>query len=286
MPDHSELLPGRLRAAGRAARMRHADPHTLVGAYVMDAVTDDDRARFDQHLVSCETCRAEVRGLREAAARLAAAAAIKPRDEVRERTLHAAGLIRQLPPVTSESRLGRAGRGRAPRWWAARPTLAQIIGTSRPRAWLPRLAVLVVVALAVVTVGLGTAMHGADHRLDMAQRRTHDIAAVLTAPDATMLTSSVTTGGSATVVMSHRVRALVFTADGLSALPPASSYELWLMGPDGMRAVGRLPAARNGMSGPMVVAGLEPGDRMGLTVEPAGGTARPTRPILMLSLGT
>jgi hypothetical protein len=268
--------------------MRHADPHTLVGAYVMDAVTDDDRARFDQHLASCETCQAEVRGLREATARLAAAAAVKPREGLREQTVHAAGLIRQLPPITDELRLGRdgRGRGRVPRWWAARPTLAQVTGAGRPRAWLPRLAVLVVVALAVVTVGLGTAMHGADHRLDMAQRRTHDIAAVLAAPDATMLTASVTTGGSATVVMSHRARALVFTAAGLSALPGASSYELWLMGPDGMRAVGTLPAAHNGMTGPMVVAGLEPGDRVGLTVEPAGETARPARPILMLALGT
>jgi Anti-sigma-K factor rskA/Putative zinc-finger len=292
MPGRREMPAGRLRAAADAARMRHADPHTLLGAYVMDAVTDADRARFDQHLVNCETCRAEVRGLREATARLAAAAAIRPRDGLREQTMQAAGLIRQLPPVTGEAAPGRAGQGPAARWWAARwwaarPALARIAGAGRPRAWLPRLAVLVVAALAVVAVSLGAAMHGAEHRLDMAQRRTHDLAAVLAAPDATMLTASVTSGGSATVVMSHRARALVFTAAGLPVLPSSSSYELWLAGPDGMRPAGTLPLPHNGMTGPMVIAGLEPGDRVGLTVEPASGAARPTsRQIMMLTLGT
>jgi hypothetical protein len=301
MPVRGEMPEGRLRAAGRAARMRHADPHTLVGAYVMDAITDADRARFDQHLASCETCEAEVRGLREATARLAAAAAIRPRDGLREQTMQAASLIRQLPPVTGEAAPGRAGRGRAARWRAARwraarwragssragsPTLARIAGVGRSRAWLPRLAVLVVVLLAVVAIGLGTAMHGADHRLSMAQLRAHDIAAVLAAPDATMLTAEVSTGGSAAVVMSHRARALVFTAAGLPVLPSSRCYELWVMGPAGTRAAGTLPAPRNGMTGPMVVGGLQPGDRMGLTVEPASGSGRPSaRPILMLALG-
>ena len=76
------------------------DPHTLVGAYVMDAVTADDRARFEHHLAGCESCRAEVRGLREVTARLAAAAEVRPRAELREQTMQAASLIRQLPPVT------------------------------------------------------------------------------------------------------------------------------------------------------------------------------------------
>jgi hypothetical protein len=36
----------------------------------------------------------------------------------------------------------------------------------------------------------------------------------------------------------------------------------------------------------MVIFGLAPGDKVGLTVEPAGGSVRPTAPtILMLGLG-
>jgi Anti-sigma-K factor rskA/Putative zinc-finger len=272
----------RRRAPGRAARLDRADPHTLVGAYVMDAVSDGDRARFDQHLASCETCRAEVRGLREATARLAAAAAIRPRAGLREQTMLAAGQLRQLPPATRDSPAGQVTR-----WRAARHALVRLTGAGRPRAWVPRLAVAVAAASVAAAVVMGSAMHGADNRLSLAQGRSHAIAAVLGAPDVTMMTAEVRSGGSATVVMSHRDRALVFTAADLPALPGPKSYELWLMGPGGPRPAGMLPAARRGMSGPMVVSGLARGDKVSLTVEPASGSARPTSPpILMLGLGT
>src|SRR5712691_1805446 len=75
------------------------DLHTLAGAYAMDAVADPDRAAFEQHLAGCGPCREEIRGLREATARLATAAQLRPRPELRTATLRAAALIRQLPPV-------------------------------------------------------------------------------------------------------------------------------------------------------------------------------------------
>jgi anti-sigma-K factor RskA len=254
------------------ARRRRTDPHTLIGAYAMDAVTEDDRARFEQHMAGCDTCRAEVRGLREATARLAAAAEVRPRPELREQTVLAAGLIRQLPPVTPGQQTTRRHARRAA---AARP------------AWLPRAALAAAAAFAVVAIVLGMGMTGAEDRLGQEQGRSHAIADVLAAPDATMMSTPVTAGGSATVVMSHRDRSLVFTAAHLPPLPRARAYELWLMGPAGATAAGLLPAPRNGMTGPIVVAGLAAGDRIGLTVEPAGGSPRPTSaPIMMLSLGT
>jgi anti-sigma factor RsiW len=255
-----------MRGAGWRGRARATDPHTLVGAYVMDAVTDADRARFEHHLAACDSCRAEVRGLREAVARLAAAAEVRPPAELREQTMQAAGQVRQLPPVTR-------GRPAAP--------------ARRSRTWLPRLAVALAAVFAVLAVSMGTAMNGAEHRLDQAQGRSHAMAVVLGAPDATMVSAQVNTGGSATVVMSHRYRALVFTASGLTALPAARSYELWVMSPAGPRSAGLLGAGRDGRAGPMVVSGLARGDQVGLTVEPAAGSRRPTSaPILMLTLAT
>jgi anti-sigma-K factor RskA len=86
--------------------------------------------------------------------------------------------------------------------------------------------------------------------------------------------------------MSHRERALVFTAADLRALPGAQAYELWLMGPAGARPAGMITVSGHGrMVGPMVVSGLAAGDKVGLTVEPATGSPRPTSsPVLMLSL--
>jgi anti-sigma factor RsiW len=272
-----------VRRQGRLARARSSgvgpDPHTLVGAYVMDAVTEADRQAFEHHMAGCETCQAEVRGLRETTARLAAAAEVRPRAALREQTVQAAGLIRQLPPPAP------AGESGTPRPPLLRRLLSLALGTGRVSSWLPRVAVVAAAAFALVAAGMGAAMNGAEHQLNMAQDHSHAIAAVLGAPDATMMTRPVSTGGSATVVMSHRAAALVFTAADLRPLPSARAYELWLMSPSGPRAAGLLPAARHGMTGPMVVSGLAPGDEVGLTVEPAGGTTRPTSPpILMIVL--
>jgi anti-sigma-K factor RskA len=82
--------------------------------------------------------------------------------------------------------------------------------------------------------------------------------------------------------MSARERALVFAAAGLRALPRSQCYQLWLMGPGGDTTAGMLPAPRQGMSGPVLASGLKTGDRLGLTVEPAGGSPRPTSAMIFV----
>jgi Anti-sigma-K factor rskA/Putative zinc-finger len=262
-------------------RRSGAGLHTLVGAYVMDAVPEADRIAFERHLVGCEPCREEVRGLREATARLATAAAIVPRPELREQTLRAATSIRQLPPLIAGQQAPGLG-GRVSRW-TGRSSLA---GTFR-QSWLARIAVAAAAVFAVAAVGLGVQMSTTQHRLSAAEQRMHEVAALLVAPDATKLTADVRTGGTATVVMSHRARALVFMADQLPELPPSKAYELWVMGSSGDRPAGMLPAEHGGMSGPMIVRGLAPGDELGLTVEPAAGSRQPTSdPVVLMGLGS
>jgi anti-sigma-K factor RskA len=259
--------------------------HTLVGAYVMDAVPAPDRAAFERHLAGCEPCREEVRGLREAAARLGEAAAIEPRPELREQTLLAATRLRQLPPVVPEPDPGLAGRrsARPPGgWWRS---LRSRPGAIR-RSWLA-VATAAAAVLAVAAVGLAVHATSMQHRLSSTEQRDHAIAEILGAPDAVMLTAKVQTGGTATVVMSHRAGKLVFTADRLPALSASKAYELWLMSPAGDRSAGMLPAARDGMSGPMVVGGLAHGDVLGLTVEPASGSSQmSSSPIVVVGLGS
>ena len=158
--------------------LRRTDPHTLAGAYAMDSVTPADRAAFEQHLAGCEPCRQEIRGLREATARLAGAVAVQPPPGMRDAALAAAARTRQLPPAVRR-------RGRA----LACP------GRARGR-WLPRLALGLAGALAALAIVLGVAVSGAQHRLDQAQLHTRAIATVLNAGDATMLTAKVSTGGT------------------------------------------------------------------------------------------
>jgi anti-sigma-K factor RskA len=253
-------------------RGRDAGLHTLVGAYVMDAVPDKDRAAFARHLQTCEPCREEIRGLREATARLAGAAAITPRPELRDRTLQAAARMRQLPPPLAEEpgHLSGLARPLAGRSWLAR------MRSSGATSWPMRIAATVVAVVAVAAIVLGLDAQTMQRKLTAAQQRDAAIAMVVGARDAISLTAHVSSGGTATVVMSHRARALVFIANGLTKLPPSKAYELWLMGPAGDRPAGMLPPPRHGMTGPMVLGRLADGEWLGLTVEPSAGSSKPT----------
>ena len=111
------------------------------------------------------------------------------------------------------------------------------------------------------------------------------MAAVLAAPDTRVITQATSAGGSATAVYSLARHALVVASAQLPPPPRGKVYELWLLGPPRVRPAGLLPATTGGHTAPMLVAGLVSGDQLGMTVEPAGGTSRPTTtPIVVLPL--
>ena len=252
------------------------EPHTLAGAYAMDAISEEDRARFERHLARCAECAQEIASLREATARLATATAQTPPPGLKERVMAAAATTRQRVPVTADVPARSA--------WVKDARI-------RTRAWFHSLAWrgrLVVAAGAVATVAvLGAAVvFGISNgtmrqQLSQAQAGSQQVAAVLSARDATMMTGTVRGGGTVTIVASHSMRALVFTAAGLRALPASRGYELWLIGSAGVRPVGMFPQASDHMVGPVIASGLRPGDHLALTVEPAGGTSRPTSPMML-----
>lgn len=257
----------------RSARPK---PHTLAGAYALDALTGAERTRFERHMARCQQCSREISELRAAATRLAAATACEPPAGLTERALIVAARTRQLPPVTAaRRRTGSGVRGcpdGSPSWAAVRPH----------RARVPRLALVVTAAAVAAAVVSGVSALSTAHRLSEQQQRSHAIAAVLTAPDATMMSAPIATGGTATIVMSRRYHELVFAAAGLPALPPSRCYELWLMGPDSDKPASLLPAPRHGMTGPVTAAGLTSGEHLGLAIEPAGGGPRPGGNVILM----
>jgi anti-sigma-K factor RskA len=256
-------------------RTHRPEPHTLAGAYALDALTGADRARFERHLARCPQCAAELSGLRETTARLAAAAAAQPPAGLTQRAVAAAAQTRQLPPLTRDTSRRWPGR-HAAAVGSAGPAAGTPGRSSFRRAWLPKLALALAGAVVILAAALGLAARGAQHQLQQDQLNSHAIAVVLTARDATMMSAPVSTGGTVTIVMSAHDRALVFAAAGLRALPPSSCYELWLMGRGRDEPAAMLPTPRHGMTGPVLASGLKPGDRLGLTIEPAGGSPHPT----------
>jgi anti-sigma factor RsiW len=249
----------------------HPEPHTLTGAYLLDAVSDSDRRLFERHLARCPSCAREVAELREAAAGLARAASAEPPQALIQRVLESVDQVRQLSPATggpSTFRIGRPARARTRR----------TLGPLMP----PRLAGALAVVLFAAVAALGTFAQRAEDEVSAARQRAHQIAQILNAPDAVMHTDRVKTGGSAAIVMSGRDRALVFTTAGLRPLPASRCYQLWLMGPAGDRPAGMLPSPRDGMTSPVIASGVRAGDRVGLTIEPDGGTSHPTGALILL----
>ena len=241
---------------------RNREAHTLAGPYAMDAISAPDWARFERHLAGCEECAREVASLREATARLATAAAVPPPPALKARVLAAAAATRQQPPA--------AEREAAVRPWRGRHGLAVRLAMA---------AAAVAVAGAAVLFGVSNG--SMRDQLSQAQDSSQQIAAVLTARDATMMTGAVKGGGTVSIVMSHSRHARVFTAADLHALPAARGYELWLIGPAGDRPVTMLAPGQHDMAGPVIASGLRAGDHLALTAEPPGGTARPTAPMML-----
>jgi len=238
------------------------DLHTLVGAYVLDAIADEERSRFAAHLADCPACSNEVNELREAAARLGTAQAVRPRPNLKERAIRAAYNTGQLAPVIAENEQGPpTGRG----------------GLARRARRLPVFLTAAAAAVAAAAIGIGT------HYADMhGQEPAHTVDTVFSAPDAVMRTAPVSSGGMAIVVMSRREHMAVFIARGLRELPRAMRYEIWVMGPRGERPAGMLAVHHKDMAGPELIIGMGSRDTVGLTVEPASGSLHPTSAPLVL----
>jgi hypothetical protein len=244
------------------------DLHQLSGAYALDAVDGPERDAFEHHLRRCRPCDNEVRGLAETATGLAMTVAEPPPAALRTRVMAATAITRQLPPVPA------ADTARQPR---RRPRIAA--------PWVPWLATGLAAACLVVAVVFGVAAISAQQRLSAVQAQNQAVAAVLAAPDARLASDRTSRGGTATVVVSHSEDTMVVSTSGLPGLPSSKVYQLWLIGPHGTRSAGLLPASSAGRTAPVLASGLQAGDKVGMTVEPAGGTSQPTtKPILLMSL--
>jgi anti-sigma-K factor RskA len=227
--------------------------HALTGVYALDAIDGPERERFEHHLSRCSACDNEVRGLQETATRFALAVSAQPPDRLKERVMTAAARTRPPEPGT---------------------------------AWVRRLAMPLAAACLVIAVVLGVLLGMARSQLDTARTQQRQVAAVLNAPGARLVSVRTSVGGLATVVVASKLHELIFTSNGMPGLPTSKVYQLWVMGANGSAtSAGLLARAADGSTSPVLADGLVRGDRVGVTVEPAGGTSKPTTtPIVVISL--
>jgi hypothetical protein len=252
-----------------------SDVHALAGAYALHAIDDEgELRRFEKHLSRCAECAQEVWGLAETASRLGQAAAVEPSPALRDRIMAEIGQVRQLPPLIAPSPRSRL---------SGSPARGLLAGWLR---WRPRLVAAVAATAVAAAVLLGVVAVRTQTGLDQLRAADREVAAVLAAPDARATTIPSGAAGG-TVVVSRSQGKMVFLASGLAALPDSRTYQLWQIGPQGVRSAGLLRPDGTGYISPVVAATADGATKVGLTVEPAGGSAQPTtRPLLLLDLPT
>ena len=240
------------------------DAHALSGAYAIDALDDDEREVFEQHLAGCEDCRLEVASLQEAGALLGVDQHVAPPVDLRERVLADIAVVRPLPPLTASS--------------GSVVSLSSRRHAGRRRTW-PALAAA---AAAVAVIGAGSVLWnplgGNDDLVAEAPPTSSapsvdPVQQIIDAPDAETIAQGLDVGGSATVFRSRDLGEAAVVTRGLPAPGRGKDYQLWLrvdgeMIPAGLQDTGDFSA--------LLAGNATDAEAIGITVEPDGGSDHPT----------
>ncbi|MEV0414120.1 anti-sigma factor [Streptomyces sp. NPDC050448] len=248
--------------------MKHdGELHTLTGAYALHALTPAEHEAFTAHLADCPSCGQEVAEFSATAARLAAGAALPPPARMKDAVLDGIDSVRQLPPLLPSA--------------AGKPmTLTAVL---RRRAVSLALAASLAAAavLGGVTVWQSQRTDQARQQAEASEQRLQDFSAVMAAPDARTVHGRTTGGATTSVVSSKLQNRAVFIGAGLPDPGEGRTYQLWFDDHGTMRPAGLL--AHDGAT--LMQGGIQGASGVGLTLEPAGGSAQPTsRPLLLLAL--
>ncbi|MGW4178909.1 anti-sigma factor [Streptomyces rubiginosohelvolus] len=249
--------------------MSTAELHTLTGAYALHALPESEQRAFERHLEDCEACSQEVRELSATAARLGLAVAEPSPRDLRERVLREITTVRQEAPAHGRrERIG--GRGRTGRWsgYALAACVAAAAAFGGVAVWQNQLA------------------QDARQEANQAQRQNEQLAQVLSASDAKTSSGELTGGARGTVVVSQSQNRAVFLASGMAPPPSGKVYQIWFNDEGTMRSAGLMdPKASDDavlLDGP-----VDRASGMGITVEPAGGSAEPTSdPVALMDFPT
>ena len=231
-------------------RMPHSQFAEALGAYVLGALDDRERAQVDAHLRGCERCSRELAELERAAEILPRSVPqLRPPEPLRDRIMRS---------VEAEAAAQSGGRDARPR-----PAGIRRFALPRPALGAAAATVIGVAVAAIIVLGGRQGTPGGGRVLS----------ARITDPAvAARARVSVRVAGEHATL---RVRALPHP-------PPRRVYQVWLQGP------GRspVPAGSTFMLRYGTVDVRRPvhrGERLLVTIEPAGGSPRPTRPPLIVA---
>jgi anti-sigma-K factor RskA len=211
------------------------DLHTYAGLYALDAIDGEVLTEFEQHLSMCSSCQQEVREFRATASRLGSSMAVAPPPALRDSVLTAIGNIRQdAPPI--------------------------VLPIRRRPAWFAPFAVAAALVLAFGVL-----------RIVNNRPKTITAASVINAPDVRAISLTAPAGIKTTAYVSAKLNRVAFASDGMEPAGAGTSYELWLIGPDGKESAGIMDPPPGGKHAEVLLNGKLTGhQKMAVTLEPSG----------------
>jgi anti-sigma-K factor RskA len=219
--------------------VEHVDE--LIAGHALRALSSEDEERVVVHLAECERCRRRLRETEAVAASLAyGVPQVAPPPELRSRVLAIAEPV-VAAPAAAASAAGARARGRA------------------RRQWWPRLSAVAVPAMALALVAM--LAWNVSLRNDLSSGR-----------DDLANGAAVALPGVGNVVAQTDGNATLFAR--LRPAPAGRTYEAWVI-----HGSVPLPAGLFKGGGTVelhLTRAAKPGDRIAVTIEPAGGSRKPT----------
>ena len=289
------------------------DPRLLTGAYALDAVTAEEAEAFDRAAADAPSLRDEADELRLTAGLLGLASTpVEPSARMKSDLMAKLSSTPQLPrqtptavpdaPAASTIPVADAPLAAVPDAPAEPTTLTEVAPTAaaptaaaptkaeqRAKArWFARPTTLLtaVAAAAALFIGggfVGSALVNGTGGEPVADASASELAQITAADDVQRQVSPVEGGGTATLVWSNELGRSAVLADGLPSLPDGKVYEAWYIDSEGAAPAGTFTAAGSGTSWHVLDGAMSPGDAVGVTVEPAGGSKAPTTdPIIVV----
>ncbi|GAA4015653.1 anti-sigma factor [Allokutzneria multivorans] len=233
------------------------DVHTLTGAYAMNALDEIERREFERHMAVCPDCEQETRELERTAAQLGMAAATAPPPGMRAKVLAEVSRTRQLSPIA--------------------PPAVSTVQKLRPKWAMPVVSLLAAASvLAAVVFGVGALT--ANQELTRERALTEQVSAIVGAADA-----RTEVAGNGKVVSSKLLgKAVLLANDQVPAPRPGNDLQAWSISDTGYVSLGLMARTHSGKHAPMVfpTSGIS---KIGVTLEPSGGSAQPTStPVLIV----
>ncbi len=263
-----------------------ATSHEAAGCYAVDALSDTERAEFEDHLSHCESCTREVAEFAESLAELSHLGAVPPPPELRQSVLAAIAENAPLPverPEAAPTDTPAAGPRHAVR--SGLPLGSGEVGAGandaqrlRPaRRGFQRAVSLALAAAVVVALALGGWVVRLNQQHQTQQAQAAAVARLMSAPDVKVYPVTLREGVRGSYTVSQSLDQGLFTATSVPAVDKPHTYQMWTVHNGQARPSGSFAG---GQTVRAWLNGVRGADQLAITIEDEPDATTPTPPLL------